>query len=142
MSDRSERVFVDTNILVYAYDKVAGDKNTIAQSLIQKLWTTRTGCLSVQVLQELYVTLTRKIQPPISSEIASQQIADLGTWRIHEPNAQDVLAAIDLSQRYQTSFWDAMIIQSALSLKCGLVWSEDLNAGQTYDGITLQNPFD
>lgn len=142
MSDKGGRVFVDTNILVYAYDKATGGKNRMAQNLVQELWVTRSGCLSVQVLQEFYVTLTRKIKPPIPFEIASQQIADLSTWQVHEPNAKDVLSAIDLSQRYQVSFWDAMIIRSALSLDCAVLWSEDLNAGQVYDKVTVENPFD
>jgi predicted nucleic acid-binding protein len=133
--------FVDTNILIYAHDTSAGIKHEQAKTLIQTLWQTEAGCLSIQVLQEFYVTITQKVKRPLSSEIAAQIIENLQVWRMHIPEPADVLAAIKLQTRYQTSFWDAMIIQSAVQLNCVTLWSEDLNAGQQYQEVTVENPF-
>ena len=72
---------------------------------------------------------------------AAQLIRDLGTWVVHSPDVEDVLAAISLQSRHQISFWDAMILTSARRLGCKIVWSEDLNHGQDYDGVTVQDPF-
>jgi predicted nucleic acid-binding protein len=144
MSDEvasEERRFVDTNILVYAHDKDAGSKIEIAQELIAGLWEARAGCVSVQVLQELFVSLTRKVAPLLPVPAATAQIEDLVAWTVHAPGSRDVLSAIDLGERAGISFWDAMILTSARSLGCRVVYSEDLNAGQTYDGVLVVNPF-
>lgn len=141
MSDEFARQFVDTNVLVYAYDKAAGVKHEQAESILQSLWESRNGCLSIQVLQEFYVTTTRKITQPLSTAQASQIVADLGTWHIHKPDVEDVLSAIQLQGRYDISFWDAMVVHSANQLWCRVLWSEDLNAGQVYQQVRVQNPF-
>jgi predicted nucleic acid-binding protein len=133
--------FVDTNVLVYAHDVTAGDKHTQARALVEELWRTRDGCVSVQVLQEFYVTTTRKIPKPIEAPVARQVIGDLAHWHVHAPAAGDVLAAIDIHQRSDTSFWDAMILRSAKELGCGILYSEDLNPGQDYEGVVVRNPF-
>lgn len=134
--------FIDTNILVYAHDVSANVKHDQAKTLLQSLWKSRMGCLSIQVLQEFFVTMTRKVPKPLSTSAASQIISDLSVWRIHSPTTDDVIQAIDLQTRYHTSFWDAMILQSARQLKCKTLWSEDLSAGQTYYSVQVQNPFD
>lgn len=141
MSVEEERQFVDTNVLVYAHDRSAGFKREQAKALVESLWRTEQGCLSVQVLQEFYVTVTRKVARPLPAEEAAQIVADLGLWHVHRPTVEDILDAIKLQSRYQTSFGDAMILQSAARLKCSIVWSEDLNAGQTYCQLRLINPF-
>jgi len=141
MNGEQSRQFVDTNILVYAHDQSAGSKREQAKALLTSLWRSRQGCLSVQVLQEFYVTVTRKVARPLPLAVASQIIADLGVWRVHRPAVADILDAIQLQTRYQLSFWDAMILQSGIRLECGVVWSEDLNDGQRYDAVQVQNPF-
>jgi len=133
--------FVDTNVLVYAHDVTAGDKHARAKALVTSLWESENGCLSTQVLQEFYVTVTRKVARPLSSEVAAQIIADLAVWRVQVPDVADVLDAIELHRRYGTSFWDALVIQSASRLGCACIWSEDLNPGQAYAGIRVLNPF-
>ena len=133
--------FVDTNVLVYAYDKSAGIKRKQAETVLQSLWESRNGGLSIQVLQEFYVTITRKIMAPLSVTQATQIITDLGRWRTHRPNVGDVLGAIQVQERYDISFWDALIVHSANKLGCQLLWSEDLNAGQFYGQVRVQNPF-
>ena len=135
------RQFVDTKVLVYAYDVTAGDKHTRARTLVEELWGTREGCVSVQVLQEFFVTATRKIPKPLDASAAAQIVGDLAHWHVHAPAASDVLAAIDIHQRTGASFWDAMIVRSAKELGCGTLHSEDLNAGQAYNGVQVRNPF-
>ncbi len=133
--------FCDTNILVYAYDRTAGAKREQARALIERLWRTRSGVLSVQVLQELFVTLTGKVATLLEPSAARGIVADLTTWRIIEPTATDVLFAIDAAARWQLSFWDAMIITTAQRAGSLVLWSEDLASGQTFDGLTVKNPF-
>jgi predicted nucleic acid-binding protein len=140
MSAELDRQFVDTNILIYAYDRTAGRRQARARELLADLWQSRRGCLSVQVLQEFYVVATRKLARVATADLR-MILADLSLWRVHTPGAADVLAAVDLHQRHQTSFWDAMILQSAARLGCTVVWSEDLNAGQVFGSVRVVNPF-
>jgi len=133
--------FIDTNILVYAYDRSARHKHTAATREVEQCWGDENGCLSIQVLQEFYVTVTRKIAKPLKYQTARQLVADLAQWRIHVPEANDVLQAIDLQHTYQLSFWDAMIVQSAASLGCAQLLSEDLSHGEIYGKVQVINPF-
>lgn len=135
------RQFVDTNVLIYAHDLSAGQKHVHAQELVQKLWQDGEGCLSIQVLQEFYVNVTQKVAKRLLPEVAAQIIADLSAWEVHRPGVQDVLGAIRLQARYRLSFWDAMIVASAIRLGCRTIWSEDLNPGQVYDDVTVLSPW-
>ena len=141
MSAEPARQFVDTNVLVYAHDVTADDKHTRARQLVADLWTNGNGCLSIQVLQEFYVTVTRKVQRPLDPDIARQHVEDLGQWLVHSPTIGDVVEAIQLHQRAQLSFWDAMVLTSARKLNCGVLWSEDLSESQSFAGITVKSPF-
>ena len=138
----TERRFVDTNLFVYAHDESAGRKREIARDLIAGLWETREGCLSIQVMQETFVNLTRKVPNPLPSRDAAALVEDLSAWKVHVPGPRDVLSAVELHDRVGVSFWDAMILTSARSLGCRFFYSEDLNAGQTYDGVLVVNPFE
>jgi predicted nucleic acid-binding protein len=133
--------FCDTNVLVYAYDRSAGPKHELARTLVMRLWETESGAVSVQVLQELFVTVTRKAAKPLDLTAARQLVADLATWQVAVPDAADVLSAIDATVRWQTSFWDAMILVAAASLGADVIWSEDLQHGQDFDGVVIRNPF-
>jgi predicted nucleic acid-binding protein len=133
--------FVDTNVLIYAHDLSAGAKHFRARDLIRELWQTADGCLNVQVLHEFYVNVTQKVARPLVPEVAASIIADLASWQVHRPGPEDVLDAIRLQQRYQISFWDAMIVASAIQLGCRSIWSEDLNPGQSFETVILLNPF-
>jgi predicted nucleic acid-binding protein len=134
-------LFVDTNILVYAYDRSAGEKHSTARQILEQCWENQNGCASIQVLQEFYVTVTRKIPTPIDPMMARRILADLAVWRFHSPEANDLLQAIDLQRDHQLSFWDAMIVQSARSLGCQRLLSEDLRHGMAYSGVRAINPF-
>jgi predicted nucleic acid-binding protein len=134
-------LFIDTNILVYAYDRSAGGKHRLAAQLVKQCWENENGCISIQVLQEFFVTITRKIAMPLDLPTARQIVSDLAHWHIHTPEVSDLLWAIDLSQRYPISFWDAMVVQSAARLRCMRLFSEDLNNGQIYGDVHVINPF-
>ncbi|MDR0848267.1 MAG: PIN domain-containing protein [Propionibacteriaceae bacterium] len=133
--------FVDTNILIYAYDISAGHRHDRAFALIDRLGRQRLGALSVQVLQEFYVTVTRKIAAPITGEVAIERLRMFSRWPVYSPLAHDVISAAELSQRSQISFWDAMIVHGAVQLGCDTLWSEDLNVGQVIDGVKKRSPF-
>jgi predicted nucleic acid-binding protein len=135
------RQFVDTNVLVYAHDKTAGDKQLRARELIEHLWDTGQGYLSLQVLQEFYVTVTRKWVYQLPTTAAIQLLKDFSRWNVHRPTSRDLVAAAMLQQQYQISFWDALILTSAQRCKCTIVWSEDLNTGQSYQNVTVRSPF-
>jgi predicted nucleic acid-binding protein len=141
MTDPRDRQFIDTNILIYAHDHSAGNKHSRARDLIRELWLSGKGCLSVQVLQEFYVNVTQKVPKPLTPDAAAQIIADLSAWEVHRPRVEDILDAIRLQHRYQISFWDAMIVSSAIQLGCQTIWSEDLSSGQVYDTVTVASPF-
>jgi predicted nucleic acid-binding protein len=138
---RSESRFVDTNALVYAHDTSAGPKRAAATVLVERLWESGHGCVSIQVLQELFVTLTRKLPRPIDTNTAEKAVEDLSSWTVHARGADDVLGAIRIHERYRISFWDAMVVRSAAALGCDTQLSEDLNAGQRYDGVLVVDPF-
>ncbi len=141
MSDKVGYQFVDTNVLIYAHDTGSGVKHIIARQLVQELWNSLTGCLSIQVFQEFFVNITRKAKSPLSAIEARQHIGDLSQWKVHVAEVLDVLGAIDIQKRYQISFWDALIVRSAAQTGCECIWSEDLNSGQVYEGVRVINPF-
>jgi predicted nucleic acid-binding protein len=141
MSADRAREFVDANVLVYAYDPSAAGKHEQARTLIERLWTDGTGCLSVQVLQEFFVTVTRKVPKPLNVETAELRVRELCAWRVFAPRAEDVLAAIAVQRRSKLSFWDAMIVEAARQLECGTLWTEDLTHGQRLHDVTVANPF-
>ncbi len=131
-------VFVDTNILVYAHDKDAGEKHVVARGLTQDFWGKReTPCLSVQVLQELHVNLVKKgTEVEHSAEIARRYLS----WRVVD-NTRDLFEqALREQRRWQISYWDALIIAAAKQAGVSTVWSEDLSEGQDYGGIQIVNP--
>jgi predicted nucleic acid-binding protein len=138
----STREFVDTNILVYAHDASGGTKREVAANLLTRLWESGYGCLSIQVLQEFFVTVTLKVPHPLRPHEARAVVESFSRWAIHAPGPTDVLAAIDLQQAHRTGFWDAMVLNSAAEMGCHTLWSEDLQSGRVYDGVRVQNPFD
>jgi predicted nucleic acid-binding protein len=133
--------FVDTNILVYAEDRDAKAKHEAARDLVLELWSRRSGVLSVQVLQELYVTVTRKLRKPLSTARALEIVDEYLTWTVVENTGRLLKSAIELQQKAQLSFWDAMVVQAAIESGCERLYSEDLNAGQRFGTLVVVNPF-
>jgi len=135
------RDFIDSNVLVYAHSRASGEKRERATALIDGLWDSKTGCLSIQVLQEFFVTVTTKVPEPLSIMEASEVVETYSRWTIHSPEPADLLSAIEIQKRYRISFWDAMVVYSAKRLGCGTIWTEDLGDGQIYTGVSVRNPF-
>ena len=135
----SDRAFVDTNILVYAHDNTAGSKHERARALVEQLWADRSGVLSTQVLQELYVSL-RKARNPMPAAEARQVVADYLRWEVVVNNGDSVVEAAELETRYRISFWDALIVQAASTSGVEILYSEDLSAGQAYGPVRVVNP--
>jgi predicted nucleic acid-binding protein len=136
-----EPTFVDTNVLVFAYDADAGAKHQAARSHLEALWRNESGRISTQVLQEFYVTVTRKLSRPLPRPTAREVIATYRAWPVHRPDADDVVAASELEDRNQLSFWDSLIIVSAGRSGARSLLTEDLQDGQRFDGMEIVSPF-
>ncbi len=137
----ADRTFVDTNVLVYAYDRDADDKHCRAVEIISRLWEEQTGVLSTQVLQEFYVTVTRKLARPMTRLDARAVINTLRCWPVQGIDADDVVAASELEQRHRLSFWDALILTAARRAGANRLLSEDLQHGRHIAGLVIENPF-
>lgn len=141
MNAEPQREFVDANVLVYAFDSSAARKQQAAHQLLERLWESSTGCLSIQVLQEFFVTVTRKVAKPLPAEDATARIREFAAWKIFSPTSDDVLAAIGLHAQAKIGFWDAMIVLAAAESGCDVLWTEDLTDGQMLRGVRIRNPF-
>ena len=141
MHAEPQREFVDANVIVYAFDSSAGQKQETARALLERLWESSAGCVSIQVLQEFFVTISRKVAKPLPVDEATARIREFATWRVFAPNADDVLAAIGIHRQAKIGFWDAMIVLAAGESGCDVLWTEDLTDGQTLRGVRIRNPF-
>ncbi|HUP22342.1 MAG TPA: PIN domain-containing protein [Thermoanaerobaculia bacterium] len=137
----SVRTFVDTNVLVYAHDRGSGRRHRIAREVLRELWEERTGVLSTQVLQELYVNVRRRARKPIGAQEARDLIQDYLSWPVVVNDGTALVEAIALERRYRLSFWDALIVQAANAAGAEVLLTEDLNAGQRYGAVEALNPF-
>jgi predicted nucleic acid-binding protein len=141
MIGMSVRSFVDTNVLLYAYDRDAGRKHEVAKRVLADLWVTRNGILSTQVLQEFYVNVTRKIRTPLLQARARSAVQDYGAWCVPAIDKADIDAAFRIEDEARIGFWDALIVATAARSGAVRLLSEDLNAGQTIAGVRIDNPF-
>jgi predicted nucleic acid-binding protein len=132
-------VFVDTNVLVYAIDRADEKKHHRARGWSAELWRSRQGRVSYQVLQEFYVTVARK-RPAARGE-ARATVRDLLAWRPVSVDGDLLDRGWGLQDRYQLSFWDALVVAAAQAATCSHLLSEDLKAGQDFDGVVVVNPF-
>ena len=132
------KIFVDTNLLVYALDQDQQDKRDRSRELLGSLQEDRVGVLSTQVLQETYVVATTKLGvAPLDAKQVLQSLTGLELVTVTQAIIYD---AIDCSILNRLSFWDGLILAAAASAKCDTLWSEDLNAGQTVRGVRVENP--
>jgi len=131
--------FLDTNILVYAV--TSDDKEQTKRQRALEIIESEDFAISAQVLQEFYVTVTRKLAEPLSPEQAMAWIEELEQFPCVSTEASLVKIAIEISVRYQTSYWDAAIIAAAESINVPCLYSEDLNHGQMYGNVEVLNPF-
>jgi predicted nucleic acid-binding protein len=135
------KTFVDTNIFVYAYDVSSTEKHDVAVHIMKDLWNTGRGVVSTQVLQEFFVTVTKKVPHPLDVMDAKEIVEDLLKWKTITVDGEAILEAIDIHHRYRHSFWDSLIIASALEAGAATLLSEDLSHGEIIKGIKIINPF-
>ncbi|MBU4319246.1 MAG: PIN domain-containing protein [Proteobacteria bacterium] len=135
------RVFVDTNILVYAHDLDAGFKYEMASKAVSELWENRNGLISTQVLQEFYITLTKKIPRPLTGNTVRGILMSYSSWEIVLNDPKLIFQASEIEEANHISFWDALIVSAAFSGNASVILTEDLNHGQYIEGILIKNPF-
>ncbi len=135
--------FVDTNVLVYAHNRRDDRRHPIARDLLTRLTEDGTGAVSIQVLQEWVNVVTRRVPVPLTLDEAVRVIRDFDTagWRIISPQVGDVIEALTMMPRWQLSRWDALIVTAAQVAGATVLWTEDLNHGQKFGPVTIQNPF-
>ena len=133
------RSFFDTNILVYADDQRAGAKQNRALDLVDRHRRDGTGVVSLQVLQEYFVTVTQKLK--VDSTVARRKVEILSEFDVVAPEVADILAAIDLHRLHGFSFWDALVVRAAKQAGCRVLLSEDFQDGREIDGVRILNPF-
>ena len=131
--------FVDTNVLIYAHDNTAGQKRRTSMDLLARMFEESSGALSIQVLAEFYAASTRKLG--LAADEAEDILSDLGTWTIHRPAHDDLIKASRLHRRHSISWWDAMVVTSAMELGCRILWTEDLTDGRHFGSVTIRNPY-
>ena len=132
-------VLVDTNILVYNFDPSQGEKHLLAARICRELLEQDRICLSTQILQELYVTLTRKAG--ISVETAVSVLDDLSQWLVFSVDYRAIRDAAVIARDCRLSFWGALLVAAANRLGAAVLLTEDLNHGQTIAGVEVRNPF-
>jgi predicted nucleic acid-binding protein len=132
-----QRAFVDSNVFLYHLESHEPAKAQLAARLISNL---RGNCvISVQVMQEVYSVAIRKaLVPP---QMAREYVEEMGRRHVVLPDQKLVLAAIDTSERNRINFYDALIIEAAVTAKCDLIYTEDMNHGQVIRGVRIENPF-
>jgi predicted nucleic acid-binding protein len=133
--------FVDTNILVYGFDDSDAAKRDRAQSVMRRLWETRTGRLSHQVLQEFYVTATRKLRPSVPRQRAQDEIESLLLWKPAQPSGSILKQAWQIEDRHGLSWWDSLIVAAAIAQDCTTLLTEDLQHDLQIDKLRVVNPF-
>ena len=136
----NDKTFVDTNVLVYAHDVDAGPKRAIAATVLRDLWDAGLGVLSLQVLQEFYVNVTRKVAAPLSKEMAREVVNTYVAWCI-ETTPAEISAAFRIEDESRLGFWDSLILAAAAKAGAVRILSEDLNPQQMIAGVRVENPF-
>jgi predicted nucleic acid-binding protein len=133
--------FVDTNLLVYARDTSDPTKHARAAEWMRHLWETSDGRLSIQVLQENYVTVTRKLRPGLPKDAARADVQDLSAWRPAAIDVESLEVAWSIEDRFGLSFWDSLIVAAAHVAGCEVILTEDLQHGMDLDGVRVVDPF-
>jgi len=137
----NDKYFVDTNVLIYAYDTQNKAKHQIANERLRALWQSRQGILSTQVLQEFHVNAVRKLKPAFSPTKVRQILQRYLVWPIEIVTPNTVFFASEIHERNQLSFWDSLIVAAAHQGGASVILTEDLSHGQIIEGIRIENPF-
>lgn len=138
----SDRTFLDTNVLVYLFDADAPSKQARAHELFAELSRTGRLVLSTQVLQEFYVTVTRKLARPLPAEDALAVLVQFNVFPLITSDGALVIRAVQLHQKASLSFWDALIVQAAMEGNCRTLLSEDMQHGRRFGDLVIENPFE
>lgn len=134
----TSKVFIDTNILVYALDQHNPDKHKKSRNCLRHLARTSGGVISTQVMQEFYVTATKKLH--VNALIVKEILHSFSQFEIVLISPEIIDRAVDCQVRNQISFWDALIVSAAQSACCEVLWTEDLNPGQIIQEVRIENP--
>jgi predicted nucleic acid-binding protein len=137
----ADLVFVDTNVLVYFRDSTEPDKQRRAAAWMAHLWDTGQGRVSMQVLREYYVSVTRKLDPGLTRAEGREDVLALRAWNPLQPELGLLDEAWTVEDRYGLSFWDASIVAAARRLGCAVLLTEDLQDGQDLGGVVVRDPF-
>ena len=134
--------FLDSNVLIYLFDRSDARKRGIAEGLFRSAIEKGTGVISHQVVQEVLNVVTRKIKPALAADdtLAVLEHVLLPLWHV-QPGAAMFAKGLELQQRLKLSFYDSLIVAAALQAKCKRLLSEDLQHGQRIDGLRIENPF-
>ena len=135
----SVRSFFDTNVLIYADDKAAPAKQRQSLNLLAEHRRAKSGVVSSQVLQEYFVTVTKKLH--VDAAIARRKVELLAELDVATLGVPDILAAVDLHRLHSFSFWEALILRAAKQAGCSVLLSEDMQDGREIDGVRIVNPF-
>ena len=135
------RVFVDTNVLIYAEDGRDEAKQQRAREWLAKLWQLRCGVLSVQVFNEFYVNVTGKLRPPLGVQDAKTVIRRFSGWQLAPQDMATIESAWAIEARYQVSHWDGLVLAAAQHAGCSIILSEDMQHVQKVGALTVLNPF-
>jgi predicted nucleic acid-binding protein len=134
-----DRLFLDANVLVYAHDRTEGRKHEQAKQIVSDCWASdKPPKISIQVLQEAHVALTRKGLPiAVSTDLVRNYLV----WDVIENRESVFRAALAIQLEHQLSFWDASILAAAIAGGVDELWSEDFQHGRSYHGVRIVNPF-
>lgn len=134
----SGRAFLDTNVLVYAVDNAEPEKRKLARALLAEA---EDIVISAQVLNEFYVTVTRKLKPAVEAGTAANMVRRLARIPCVAIDTELVQLALGAGKRWQLSHWDSLVVEAARKAGCSKILTEDLATGATYDGLVIENPF-
>ncbi len=137
----NDRVFVDTNVLVYFRDASEPEKQPLAERWLKELWQNRTGRTSVQVLNEFYVTVTQKLKPGMPREAAREDVRALHAWDPVNLSYPLIERAWGVQERHGLSWWDSLVVAAAQVSRSSTLLTEDLQDGQVFGGVEVVNPF-
>ena len=138
----NDRIFVDTNLLVYAYDRSEPEKQRRALRILDRLVLAGIGVIDTQIIAEFFVAVTRKISAPLSVDEAYQRIQNyVRAWPVLGMSEMVVLEAARGVRDHQFSFWDAQVWAAARLNQIPVVFSEDFNSGSVIEGVSFVNPF-
>jgi predicted nucleic acid-binding protein len=133
-------VFLDTNVLVYAFDADAGGKYEKAQAILKECWDNQSGTISTQVLQEFYVTITRKLSNKVDKQVARNIVQTYKAWQLHSITPDDIIEASEFEEQNKFSFWDSLVVVAAQKTGASILYSEDMQ-DKRIGNLTIINPF-